>query len=274
MSSRITTAMLSIVTSATIAIAEQEKPFVIMLNGTTSCGKTSISWALANLSSKPMLMTGCDKCWAMIPRSRLADWFEFVPGKDEEGKETAHWIPTPQLGQRLYDAAPKIARLLVEQGFNVIVDEVLLDNRALQLYLNELKGVPVYLVGVHCSLRTLEEREKLRCDRPIGLARRQLPLVHNFVPNYDFEISTEHKEPSDCAKEILTFVEQNQPRIFDQCRQKLESANTLTNRLIDTDGTDAISSQNPQELREGAPVTITPAGKEGKPTQSSHFPSF
>jgi len=210
----------------------------------------------------------------MIPRSKLADWFEFVPGKDEEGKETAHWIPTPHLGQKLYDAAPKIARLLVDQGFNVIVDEVILDDRALKLYADMFEGIPVYFVGVHCSLGTLEEREKLRCDRPLGLARRQIPLVHSSIRHYDIQISTEHKEPADCAKEILDFVGKNPcPAGLECCRQELtrfETPPSMTAR----ESTSNSPAHAAQELHEKRPVTITPSGKEGSHTQSKHFPSF
>jgi len=274
MLTRTTCALVSLFFATLTHTKDAQTPFAIMLNGTTSCGKTSISWALANLSSKPMLMTGCDKCWAMIPRSKLADWFEFVPGKDEEGKETAHWIPTPQLGQKLYDAAPKIARLLVDQGFNVIIDEVILDDRALKMYADALEGIPVYFVGVHCSLGALEEREKLRCDRPLGLARRQLPLVHSSTRHYDIQISTEHKEPADCAKEILDFVDNNpHPTGLAQCRQQLATFNTPL-EIASPESTHDTPAQTAHELHEGGPIAITPSGKENKPADGSRFPSF
>src|SRR5262249_4244920 len=54
-----------------------------------------------------------------------------------------------------------------------------------------LAHLDVFLVGVHCDLETLGERERARGDRRLGEGRSHVEenLIHTFGP-YDLEVDT------------------------------------------------------------------------------------
>ena len=64
----------------------------------------------------------------------------------------------------------------------------------------------ILFVGVHCPLAILEERERKRGDRKIGLAKTQFEVVH-LGKDYDLEFDTSVMSPEQCAKKILMEVE-------------------------------------------------------------------
>ncbi len=89
---------------------------------------------------------------------------------------------------------------LAAQGNNLIVDDVLLDGAAAE-YAALLALYRVRWVGVFAPLAVLEDRERQRGDRSIGLARWQYDRVHRGV-TYDLEIDTSRATPIACAELI------------------------------------------------------------------------
>ena len=85
------------------------------------------------------------------------------------------------------------------QGNNLIVDDALCDGEMPEYM--KLLSASTHLVGVFAPLDILEERERRRGDRLIGLARWQYGRVHNDVA-YDLEIDTSTATPIECAKRI------------------------------------------------------------------------
>jgi chloramphenicol 3-O phosphotransferase len=74
----------------------------------------------------------------------------------------------------------------------------------------------------------LEQREHVRGDRLIGLARYQFDRVH-VHEYYDWEVDTSLASPSECAAQIQQALHQNGlPRAFEQLRRAF--ANVGTNR--------------------------------------------
>ena len=63
---------------------------------------------------------------------------------------------------------------------NVIVDEVLLDEKDWLGWQEVLEGLDVLWVQVTCDLAVVEARERGRADRMLGLARSQHDIVHRF----------------------------------------------------------------------------------------------
>jgi len=63
---------------------------------------------------------------------------------------------------------------------------------------------------VKCDLETLEQREKSRGDRVIGMAKIFHQSEKNFRYPYDLTIdTTTNNSPFTSAKEILKFVEKS-----------------------------------------------------------------
>lgn len=62
-------------------------------------------------------------------------------------------------------------------------------------------GMKTHWVGVHAPLEVLEERERQRGDRDIGLAPWLVRHVHKGI-RYDLEIDTSKHSPAECAVRI------------------------------------------------------------------------
>ncbi|MGM1045883.1 MAG: phosphotransferase-like protein [Bacillota bacterium] len=62
-----------------------------------------------------------------------------------------------------------------------------------------------FYIGVHCPIDELERRERERKDRPIGLARAQIEIVHKHS-RYDLEVNTKKNSIIECASMIKEFV--------------------------------------------------------------------
>jgi chloramphenicol 3-O phosphotransferase len=90
---------------------------------------------------------------------------------------------------------------LAGAGNNCVVDDVMLSATDQQSYLDACHNVPIDFVAIHAPLDILEERERERGDRLIGLSRWQFSRVHQGI-KYDFEIDTANKGPVEVAHEI------------------------------------------------------------------------
>lgn len=167
---------------------------VVILDGVGSVGKSSIARALQAISRDALLHVQMDAFLDMLPE-RLQDdpaTFHFV--SETEALAPSVRIDVGPLGTRAAVAA------LADAGNNLVVDEVMLGGEVGE-YRRLLAGQALYLVGVHAPLEIIEERERLRGDRMIGLARWQFDKVHNGIA-YDIEISTADETAASCAARI------------------------------------------------------------------------
>jgi len=161
----------------------------IVLNGASSSGKTSIALAIQRLSKTPILHA---------PLDTFTDMFHWPAIPDPETKRECH-----RFGVANFHAALPI---LASSQFPVVVDHVFCEHAWFDDCVKALKGKRTYFIGVRCPIATLEEREKARGDRNLGMARSQVDHVHLRKP-YDLEVDTSVKSAKECAAAILEFVE-------------------------------------------------------------------
>jgi chloramphenicol 3-O phosphotransferase len=161
---------------------------VIVLNGTSSSGKTSLGRAMQDHLPDTWLLVGIDTFITALPWRLYGTHEGHVINKDgsiDIGTE----FRTQQVRWRTAIAA------LVQAGSNVILDEVLLRGGEEQAeWRTLLDGIDVTWIGVHCDLDVLDERERARGDRSIGMARVQAATVHVGVV-YDIEVDTTSDPP-------------------------------------------------------------------------------
>jgi chloramphenicol 3-O phosphotransferase len=169
---------------------------VILLNGPSSAGKTSLARAIQKLMPEPWLMFGVDHLiFAM-------------PAKLHGAPEGLTIHPGGQV-----DVGPVFKALeldwrrglgaLARSGLRLVLDEVIFDGAAGQRSWNEaLSERRVLWVGVKCDVAALVAREKARGDRDLGMAAKQAPFVHEGIV-YDLEVDTTHRSTDDCAAEIV-----------------------------------------------------------------------
>lgn len=182
---------------------------VIFLNGCSSAGKTSLVKEIQNLSDEFWLTFGIDTVIDAMPDKyvgsgkKAAKGFQFVSSIDKEGFSITE-VKVGPIGEKAAALAPQIVKQLVDNRFNVIIDEVIWDKKDLENYIPALKNHKVCFVNVYCRLPVMEEREKKRGDRVLGMSRWQFAKMKNLDWDYDMKIDTSQTSPSINAKKILS----------------------------------------------------------------------
>lgn len=174
----------------------------IVLNGTSSAGKTSLARAVQKLASIPILHIQMDAFLDMQP-PRLdnhPDGFVFRSVEHADPPEVS--IETGPYGARLLDGMRRSVAALADAGLDVIVDDVWLGGGEREAYDALMPAHKVWFVGVYTSLEACEGREKSRGDRDIGLARWQFGRVHHNT-RYDLEVDATHSAPVDIAQIVV-----------------------------------------------------------------------
>ncbi len=194
---------------------------IILLNGTSSAGKTTLAKALQALFDEPYLRAGIDHFVFMLPGRYLnqPQWNEVYRYTWSADGTIAAIEPGP-LGHRLMSAMHRSAAACARAGLNVIVDHVLLDRRWLDECVELWKGLPVLFVSVHCPLEVVEQRERDRKDRTLGQARAQFDKVHAYGV-YDVQVDTSQLGPDEAAQVIKRGLDDlPTPTAFDQLQQR------------------------------------------------------
>ncbi|MEC0204608.1 chemotaxis protein [Paenibacillus lautus] len=173
---------------------------IVLMNGTSSSGKTSISMELINQKE------------ILFHHLSIDDFFynynNFIDNKFPDIEPTRE-VDNQVVGQILFDPIMSVyystIKLFSEMGLNVIVDTVIDNDKRFNDYLDVLFDHPTLFVGVICSKEELIRREQIRGDREIGLANSQYNTVYCFN-EYDLEVNTEELNPTECAEKILSFI--------------------------------------------------------------------
>jgi chloramphenicol 3-O phosphotransferase len=162
---------------------------VILLNGTSSSGKTTIARALQNKLAEPYMLVSIDGFFQLYPE-RFLD-----PKNEAEMQIVAGLLPAVVSGMHGSVAA------LAGAGNNVIVDHVLQEEGWLRECVTGWAGLDVLFVGLRCPLDVLEKREENRGDRNPGTARYQFERVHAHEL-YDLELDTSLLNVEACVQRI------------------------------------------------------------------------
>ncbi len=177
---------------------------VIVLNGTSSSGKSSIARCLQSLLPDPWLTMGVDSLIDAMPPAMLRsqDGLVFAPdGSISVG-------PGYQLLQTCWSRG---VAAMARAGAGIILDVVFLDGAEGQRrWTAVLADLQVLWVGVMCDQLVAAAREAARGDRVPGMAAAQAPLVHQHVA-YDLTVDTTHTLPEDCARRIVNRVGAESP---------------------------------------------------------------
>ena len=173
---------------------------VVLMNGTSSSGKTSISIELLNQKEILFHHLSVDDFIKDFFKSKFSD---IEPTREVDDQVVAQIMFDPLIS--LYYSTIK---LFSEMGLNVIVDTVIENDKWFNECLDVFSDQPILFVGVICSKEELIRREQTRGDRKIGLAASQFNKVYS-IDEYDLEVNTEELKPIECAEKILNFIKSN-----------------------------------------------------------------
>jgi chloramphenicol 3-O phosphotransferase len=189
---------------------EDERLVIVMLNGTSSSGKTALARALQLQWRGPLLHLGTDTAHAMLPASYVGmkptahDGIHFYIDTDDRGPVVR--VRSGSVGKKLEASFARVAQVLADDGHDLVLDLVLFDPSSLASYVQALHSHRTYFIGVHCEPGVLEARELVRGNRFQGLARAQQSVVHESRRFYDLEVDTTSLGPHELAQSIVEFV--------------------------------------------------------------------
>ncbi|WP_093851876.1 chloramphenicol phosphotransferase CPT family protein [Streptomyces pini] len=174
---------------------------IVFLNGTSSSGKSSIATELLRI---------LDGSWFHMP----VDAFHAMRTKKE-----ADPAELPAVLRRTWEGFHRAVAGMASAGNDIVVDHVLSERWRLLDCLTLFEPRNVLLVGVRCSPEELRRRERVRGDRPAGLAEHQLGLVHAHGV-YDVECDTTAASPAECALRIRdALTHHTSPTAFERLRR-------------------------------------------------------
>ena len=167
-----------------------KKGKIILLNGVSSAGKTTLAKEIQRQLEEPFYHICCDMFMDMTPEHILRGGF------DEQ-------LPITQ------GIMHETIRLFSDKGHSVIVDDVILDlpekNDWLYEYSVLLENYPVMFVNVKCPQHELIRRQTVRGDRHPDQAQWQLEHIYKNIP-YDLTVDTFENPTEDCAKKIISAL--------------------------------------------------------------------
>ncbi len=182
---------------------------ILLLNGASSSGKTSIVRALQMELPDAYLDAGLDRFLWMLPGRYLQrPLWDDVLGLATEAGETGH---------RLVLGMHRAIAALSRPGNGVVADHVLVEPAWAIDCAAVLADLPAWLIGVRCPLAVLVERERSRGDRTLGQAAAQHDRVHAHCL-YDFEVDTSLLSPAECALAIQQAISGDAPTALRRLR--------------------------------------------------------
>jgi len=166
---------------------------VIVLNGASSSGKSSLAAALLEILAGPWTVLAVDDFHSARSRGTWTE-AEFAP-----------------IMRRTVLGFHRAVAGFASAGNDVIVDHVLSEPWRREDLASQLTGLSAVLVAVNCPLEELERREAARGDRPPGLAARQAALLEGVES--DMVVDTLDADPAECADRIQDFMESKAPAV-------------------------------------------------------------
>ena len=173
---------------------------IILINGASSAGKSTLAKAFQALVDEPFLRFSLDL---------LMFGGEVLPAR----RDTSGAFAWPSMRPLLFDGYYRCIAALASAGNNIVVDYIIETQDQLDRLVYLLAPFDVFYVGLHCPLPELERRERQRGDRRIGDARRDQELINCFGP-YDAELDGTSSVDANAASLIALWKARRSPGAF------------------------------------------------------------
>lgn len=174
---------------------------IILLNGASSSGKSSLARALQARIDMPFWHISIDhlRDAGVLPTARIRskefDW--------------------RAMREPFFIGFERSLLAYIEAGNDLIVEHIMENEPWLHRLVATLAGQDVFFVGVHCELAELERRELERGDRPVGDARRDYFRIHSYCV-YDFEVDGMNDPSANADAVIAAWKERSRPSAFER----------------------------------------------------------
>ena len=181
---------------------------MILLNGASSSGKSSLARAVQAVIERPFWHISIDhlRDSGVLPSARIKSG-EFA------------WRA---MREPFFIGFETSLLAYLRAGNNLIVEHIMESEAWLHRLVGILAGQDVFFVGVHCDLAELERRELARGDRPIGDARRDFFQIHDYCL-YDFEVDSLIEPEQNAAALIAAWQARGRPSAFERLTARREA---------------------------------------------------
>ncbi|OSC36598.1 phosphotransferase-like protein [Mycobacterium decipiens] len=198
---------------------------LIILNGGSSAGKTSLALAFQDLAAECWMHLGIDAFWLALPPKQLdlarvrPEYYTWECVVEADGLEWFTVHPGPLLDRAMH-ARYHAIRSYLDNGMNVIADDVIWKRDWLVDALVIFGGCRVWMVGVFVSDDEGARREQERGDRYPGWNRGSARAAHADA-EYDFELDTTATPVLELAREFHDrYQDGPEPTAFNRMRKR------------------------------------------------------
>ena len=205
---------------------------IIILNGGSSAGKTSLGKAMQDIMEGTWLLMGIDLFWFTLPQKQIdlnrvqPEYYTWTT-ESLGNKEFMRIQPGPILDDLMICRYKAIATFL-DAGFNVIADDVVWKKLWLIECLKALEPYETYFVHAFCSDEESARRERQRGDRLIGWARGSA-IYADMDALYDVQFDTTDSAPEVLAHKLKAIIENSTaPTAAAEMRQRFGLSSTAT----------------------------------------------
>jgi len=181
---------------------------VILINGPSSSGKTTLALALQKQLDLPFIRFSFDLFLdnQALPMEQIRD-------------NTFSWdLLRPSVFTGIHQCIPALATA----GNNIIFDHIIETEDQLRNLIQLISKLDVFFVGLHCSMPELERREALRGNRRKGEARMDFQTVHSLTA-YDLELNSENSLDDNVTLLIQAWKERVRPSALDSMIEEINS---------------------------------------------------
>ncbi len=241
----------------------QKKNNVIILNGPSSSGKTTVVKKFREMSQEIWLLFGVDMLWNNIMHSTNFTYdiqvSNYNPDKLLFGFKVSEINSRIHREQVLTEHGKDILINMVEcinvfaKSYNVISEDVIcpytgMVNFATDCYTKHLNinNNRAFFFGLDCADEEIQRREKSRNSykhntkvleseqgngRPEGLAIQQKYQTHNNKI-YDLMLDSTNLSAERLVQVMFNFINNNEPKALSMMRNKLSNNDTQYNTII------------------------------------------
>ena len=180
---------------------------VVVLNGTSSSGKTSIARAFQNAAPGVFLNFSIDNILYALPPVAL--------DRVKTGADISD-LRLPELVRAFYACV----RQLLDLGHDLVIDHAVTARYHADALIEAAGSHRVLLVGLDCPPEVLAERERGRGDRRPGLALDQQARIHSLL-EYDVRIDTSIVSVDEAARQIVSALARGDGTAFAKVKARL-----------------------------------------------------
>ena len=173
---------------------------IILVNGTSSAGKSTLCKALKNAIGEPF--------WYMASDQFIE--VGMAPTRKDKGGDFDWGVLRP----KFFDGFQRVLPAFAAAGNDMIVEHIVESQNWMDDLLKLLHGFDVFFVGVHCPLEEAEKRERERGDRQTGEAHYHMK-THDCC-FYDFEVDSTEPAGDNAERIIRAWRQRERPSAFER----------------------------------------------------------